>query len=121
MHRIALTDHAPAGIRAMTPPAAIGRPTARMRTRDPEVNLIFRRSSTGPGERRHPVRDIQTALEYARHDDIIRIYGNLLRGSRNHLRSLVRAIEGLGLVYEAQVLTQEEVDEIVDSPMERGR
>lgn len=67
------------------------------------------------------MRDIQEAIDEASHADIIRVYENLLKGSRNHLRAFVGKIEDEGLVYEAQVLTQEEVDEIVDSPIERGR
>lgn len=66
------------------------------------------------------MRDIQEAIDEAEKADIIRVYENLLKGSRNHLRAFVGKIEDEGLVYEAQVLTQEEVDEIVDSPMERG-
>lgn len=66
------------------------------------------------------MRDIQHAIENANHADIIQTYENLLRGSRNHLRAFVRTIESLGVVYEAQILDQTEVDAIVDSPMERG-
>ena len=66
------------------------------------------------------MRDIQEAIEETQHLDIINVYENLLKGSRNHLRSFVGKIEDEGAVYEAQVLTQEEVDEIVDSPMERS-
>ncbi len=44
-----------------------------------------------------------------------------MTGSRNHLRAYVGQIEALGLVYEAQYLSQEQVDDIVDSPVERGR
>ncbi len=66
------------------------------------------------------MRDIQEAIDEAEKADIIRVYENLLKGSRNHLRAFVGKIEDEGVVYEAQVLTQEEVDEIVDSPMERG-
>nr|WP_305906903.1 DUF2202 domain-containing protein [Methylomarinum sp. Ch1-1]MDP4519614.1 DUF2202 domain-containing protein [Methylomarinum sp. Ch1-1] len=66
------------------------------------------------------MRDIQEAIDAAEHADIIRVYENLLKGSRNHLRAFVGKIEDEGLVYEAQVLTQDEVDEIVDSPIERG-
>jgi hypothetical protein len=66
------------------------------------------------------MRDIQHAIDQAEHADIIQTYENLLRGSRNHLRAFVRAIEEMGVVYEAQVLDQTEVDAIVDSPMERG-
>jgi len=66
------------------------------------------------------MRDIQAAIDRATHADIIRTYENLLRGSRNHLRAFVRTIENMGVVYEAQVLPQSEVDAIVDSPVERG-
>lgn len=47
--------------------------------------------------------------------DINRVYENLLEGSKNHLRSYVRNIElSIGTCnYEAQVLTQEQVDEIL--------
>ena len=65
--------------------------------------------------------DLADAIEATDQADIIRVYGNLLRGSRNHLRSFVAAIEAMGIPYVAQVLTQAEVDAIVDSPMERGR
>ena len=66
------------------------------------------------------MRDIQEAIDEADHMDIINVYENLLKGSRNHLRAFVGKIEDEGIVYEALVLTQEEVDAIVDSPIERG-
>jgi len=50
-----------------------------------------------------------------------KLIGIGIKGSRNHLRSFVGKIEEQGVVYEAQLLTQEEVDAIVDSPVERGR
>jgi len=65
--------------------------------------------------------DLADAIEATDQPDVIRVYGNLLRGSRNHLRSFVAAIEAQGIPYVAQVLTQDEVDAIVDSPMERGK
>lgn len=64
--------------------------------------------------------DIVEALAATDQPDITVVYENLLRGSRNHLRAFVAAIEALGVPYTAQVLPQEEVDAIVDSPMERG-
>jgi len=64
--------------------------------------------------------DLKRAIEEANNEDIRELYESLLRGSRNHLRSFVDKIENLGIVYEAQFLTQEEVDAIVDLPMERG-
>jgi len=66
------------------------------------------------------MRDIQEAIDEASQPDIIAVYENLLKGSRNHLRAFVEKIEAEGVDYEAQVLTQEEVDEIADSPIEQG-
>lgn len=66
------------------------------------------------------IRDIQIAIEGTNHDDLIRAYENLMRGSRNHLRAFVRQIENLGIIYQEQVLEDWELDEIVDSPVERG-
>lgn len=52
---------------------------------------------------------------YTEKPDLQRLYGFLLEGSENHLRAYVKNIEeqtGAGS-YEAQVLTQEEVDAIL--------
>jgi hypothetical protein len=64
--------------------------------------------------------DLQAAIDATDNPDIQQLYENLMSGSRNHLRAYVGHIENLGIVYEAQYLTQEEVDEIVDSAVERG-
>jgi hypothetical protein len=64
--------------------------------------------------------DLKRAIEETDNEDIKKLYENLLSGSRNHLRAFVGLIEDQGIVYEAQFLTQEEVDAIVDSPIERG-
>jgi hypothetical protein len=64
--------------------------------------------------------DLQAAIDASDNADIRQLYENLMSGSRNHLRAYVGQIEDLGIVYEAQYLTQEEVDAIVDSPLERG-
>ena len=52
---------------------------------------------------------------YTDQPDILRLYGNLLEGSESHLRAYVKNIEkfiGEGN-YEAQVLLQDQVDEIL--------
>jgi len=64
--------------------------------------------------------DLQAAIDASDNADIRQLYENLMSGSRNHLRAYVGQIENLGIVYEAQYLIQEEVDEIIDSPIERG-
>ena len=53
--------------------------------------------------------------------DITRVCENLMKGSRNHLRAFVSQMELLGETYEAQYLTQDEIDGIVNSPRETGR
>ena len=65
--------------------------------------------------------DLQEAIDATDNADIEQLYENLMSGSRNHLRAYVGQIEDQGIVYEAQYLTQEEVDAIVDAPVERGR
>ena len=65
--------------------------------------------------------DLQRAIDESDNADIQRLYENLMSGSRNHLRAYVSQIENQGIVYEAQYLSQAEVDSIVDSPVERGR
>jgi hypothetical protein len=64
--------------------------------------------------------DLQAAIDATDNADIRQLYENLMSGSRNHLRAYVGQLESLGIVYEAQYLTQEEVDQIVDSAVERG-
>lgn len=64
------------------------------------------------------MRDIQQAIDEALQADVISTYESLLCGSRNHLRSFVDRIEALGVIYRAQVLSQDEVDAIVNSSTE---
>jgi hypothetical protein len=66
------------------------------------------------------IEDNELAIAATDNDDLTTLYANLLRGSRNHLRAFVAEIERQGVVYEAQYLSTAAVDEIVDSPMERG-
>ncbi|MES9928737.1 MAG: DUF2202 domain-containing protein, partial [Candidatus Thiodiazotropha sp. 6PDIVS] len=65
------------------------------------------------------MQDLNEMIESSSNSGLISLYEKLLCGSRNHLRSFVRQIESRGVVYEAQVMDQAEVDLIVDSPMER--
>jgi len=53
-------------------------------------------------------------------DDIIMVYDNLLKGSRNHMRSFNKQIVNAGASYEPIYITQEQYDEIVNSDMEKG-
>jgi len=66
------------------------------------------------------ILDLQHSIAVSTHADLIRVYEELMRGSRNHLRAFVGQIETLGIVYEAQLMDQQEVDDIVNAPLERG-
>lgn len=61
------------------------------------------------------IEDIVDAIEATDERATIITYSNLLDGSKNHLRAFAGAIEKQGLVYEAQVLTDAEVDSILDA------
>ncbi|MCP4457387.1 MAG: DUF2202 domain-containing protein [Cytophagales bacterium] len=52
--------------------------------------------------------------------DIILVFDNLEKGSRNHIRAYVSNLENLNVTYLPQFMSQEDYDEIINSPMERG-
>ena len=51
--------------------------------------------------------------------DIIYVYDNLLKGSRNHLRSFDKQIKSNGGVYTPVYISQALYDSIINSPIER--
>jgi hypothetical protein len=61
------------------------------------------------------IKDLEEAIVDSDQSDIDLVYDNLLEGSYNHLRAFVRSIERQGAQYTAQLLTQEEVDEILNN------
>ena len=65
--------------------------------------------------------DLKEYLGQTEKEDIELVYENLMKGSRNHLRAFVKTIENQGYTYTPQYLSQEEYDEIVGSPTEKGR
>jgi len=66
------------------------------------------------------IKDLQERIVQTDNDDIKLVYQNLMKGSRNHLRSFVSQIESRGDVYKPRYLTQEEFDAIISSPRETG-
>jgi len=62
--------------------------------------------------------DLQNFIEQTNKTDITRVFENLMKGSRNHLRAFVGQMELLGETYDAQYLDQDEIDAIVNSPRE---
>jgi len=66
------------------------------------------------------IRDLIKFTEGVESEDVILLYNNLTRGSRNHLRAYYRQTLQNGGTYEAQFITQELFDSIINSPKERG-
>ncbi len=66
------------------------------------------------------ILDIKNSLEETDNQDIIFVYSNLLKGSRNHLRSFYDQLLKRDYVYKAQFIEQSELEEIIISPKETG-
>ena len=67
------------------------------------------------------IYDIQVMAANTEKPDLTSVYENLMKGSRNHLRSFCGLLETMGVTYEAQFLSQEEVNKILTSPKETGQ
>ncbi len=66
------------------------------------------------------IKDLNVLLENTENEDIIFVYENLRKGSRNHMRAFITQIENNGGTYEAQYLEQAEIDAIVSGEHETG-
>lgn len=66
------------------------------------------------------IYDLKLALTKVDNQDITLVYNNLVKGSRNHLRSFYSNIINAGGTYTPQYITQAEFDAIINSPMETG-
>jgi hypothetical protein len=65
--------------------------------------------------------DLREALNVVSNDNIILVFENLLKASRNHLRAFNRKLVNMGETYIPVYLTQEDYDDIVNTPMETGK
>lgn len=63
--------------------------------------------------------DLNKALLETDNQDITLVYQNLLKGSRNHLRSFVSNLTKQGVTYVPQYMTVADFQAIVTTPMER--
>ncbi len=63
--------------------------------------------------------DLNKALLEIGNQDIVLVYQNLLKGSRNHLRAFVNALFGQGVTYAPQYMTIADYQAIISTPMER--
>lgn len=66
------------------------------------------------------MKDIAARMAETDNADIALVYDNLLRGSRNHLRSYMKALTQQGGTYVPKYISQAEFDAIVNSVTEKG-
>ena len=66
------------------------------------------------------IKDLRDAIEATSNSNIIMVFENLERGSRNHLRAFNRQLTITGKIYTPIYITQSDYDQIVNSTMEKG-
>lgn len=64
--------------------------------------------------------DLNQALLTVDNQDIVQVYQNLRKGSRNHLRSFVGTLANQGVTYMPQYMAPADYQAIVSTPIERG-
>ena len=64
--------------------------------------------------------DLEEYLKVVDNQDIIYVYQNLTKGSRNHLRSFYGQVLSQNGTYEAQFISQSEFDAVINSARETG-
>lgn len=66
------------------------------------------------------INDLNKLIEKTDNADIIAVYNNLNRGSRNHLRAFMRQIDRNNGEYFPQYISKSEFDTIINSEQEKG-
>lgn len=64
--------------------------------------------------------DLNSWISKVDNQDIIFVYQNLTKGSRNHMRSFYSQVISSGGFYTAQFISQADLDAIINSPKETG-
>lgn len=65
------------------------------------------------------IRDLRAISQSVDNADLLWVYANLEKGSRNHLRSFHEQLRQRGATYTPKYITQAEYDAIVNSPREK--
>lgn len=66
------------------------------------------------------ISDLETRIAETDNQDIKLVFENLMRGSRNHLRSFVAQLKSRGQTYTPQYISASEYETIVSTPRETG-
>lgn len=65
--------------------------------------------------------DLEKLMKQTSKQDILVIYSNLQRGSRNHMRAFVKNINTRGSAYVPEYISKDDFTTIINSSQERGR
>ena len=66
------------------------------------------------------IYDLEKLILKADNQDIAFVYNNLLKASRNHMRAFYSQIVNNGGTYRAKYISQQQLEDIVNSPKEVG-
>ena len=66
------------------------------------------------------IYDLERLIADTDNDDVKIVYQNLLKGSRNHMRSFYMQLSRNGVDYQAQYMSSEGLSKILNTDMERG-
>jgi len=66
------------------------------------------------------IYDLNQWISKVDNQDLLFVYNNLNKGSRNHMRSFYSQIISAGGTYSAQFISQAELDAILNTPKEKG-
>ena len=66
------------------------------------------------------INDFQEAINQTDNTDIKVLYQNLMKGSRNHLRTYYQILTTENGTYQPQFLNSDDCESIANSPLERG-
>lgn len=66
------------------------------------------------------IYDLDRLMGKVDNEDILTVYQNLTKGSRNHIRAFTRMLDRYGESYTPQFISTDQYDEIISSPSENG-
>jgi rubrerythrin len=66
------------------------------------------------------IKDLREAIAATQNPDLSTIYGHLAQASEKHLRAFNRQLKKRGVDYQAQALSQADVQAILAKPESRG-
>ena len=75
---------------------------------------------TGAYIEEYDIVDLEKLIAATGNTALMQIYGNLLRGSRNHLRSFVATLKTYQITYVPKIMSAEDFEAIISTPMETG-